>query len=197
MPSAESQPDLTAEELARVQVSIDAGTVWASVDAGRFAMQLIDAGRCKRAPGVLAMWREEDDRYRAIYSQAEVDALTEMVLRELPKSLERVTEEKAELDFLVASRDARIRIGVEKELHTPAPGFMALLASVPLALASNALWAMVGRSAGLVAALVSVTVVAIVYLRAARARSRAHAWALREENALRAAAGRPLKDGGG
>ncbi len=64
-------PGLTAEEVARVQAVIDAGTVWSTVEGGRFAMKLIDSGRCKRAPGVLTMWRENDDRYRPIYSQAE------------------------------------------------------------------------------------------------------------------------------
>lgn len=75
MLSDEQLPSLTSEELARVQATIDAGTAWASVDAGRFAMKLSDAGKCRKAPGVLAKWREPDDRYRAIYSESEFNAL--------------------------------------------------------------------------------------------------------------------------
>lgn len=102
--------ELTPEELVRLQTAIDAGTIWATVDGGKFAMRVISAGKCKLAPGVVAMWLGGDDRYEPLYSKDELNRRTAAVLKALPEINRRTREAKAELAFLQTHRDELIRV---------------------------------------------------------------------------------------
>ena len=65
---------LSADELLRLQATIDSGAAWASSGSGATAYAQIRAGRCKLAPGVLMVF-SLGERYEALYSQAEVNKL--------------------------------------------------------------------------------------------------------------------------
>jgi hypothetical protein len=112
------EPELTAEELARVQTAIDAGTIWATVDGGRFAMRLIDARRCKLAPGVINMWRSEDDLYEPIYSRELLNARVAEALRDLPDAKE-IAATEGELRFLLEHGKELVRLRTQEILNEP------------------------------------------------------------------------------
>lgn len=114
MATPDKPEDLTPEELARVQSAIDAGTIWATVDGGEFAMRLIRAGKCKLAPGVVSMWRGEDGRYEPIYSKEEGSRRIQKLLSEAHATAARWKSSKAESDFHKANRDEIARIRAEE-----------------------------------------------------------------------------------
>jgi Flp pilus assembly protein TadB len=87
-------------------------------------------GNCKLAPGVVAMWLGDDDRYEPIYSKEEVNRRAALLLKELPEIGEKKRQAKAELDSLEKHRDELVRLRTEDlltvEAWLPAVGFGAL-----------------------------------------------------------------------
>lgn len=118
-PRASSAPNLTPQELARVQMAIDSGTIWATIDGGRFAMSLITAGKCQCAPGVLNMWLREDGLYEPIYSREVLNARLDQLTRDAPVTLKKIAASKRELEFLERYRGELLRLVEEKIASTP------------------------------------------------------------------------------
>jgi hypothetical protein len=88
--------DLAPDDLARVQTSID-------------------AQKCKYAPGVLAMWRCEDDRYEPVYSRERLNALVAEALQ----GLEKTAALGKEIVFFQNHRDELIKLGAEEIITRP------------------------------------------------------------------------------
>jgi hypothetical protein len=118
MAITDEAPELTAGELERVQSAIDAGTIWSTVDGGRFAMRLIKEKKCKVAPGVVGMWLTDDDHYEPVYSRGELNRRVDALLEQLPKVVAEQKRIEAEVAFLEKHQPELIKIGVEEQLSS-------------------------------------------------------------------------------
>jgi hypothetical protein len=174
--------DFTPEELARVQTAIDSGTIWATFRSGKFAMRLIESGKCKLPPGVLEMWQEADGRYRPIYSKEELNELVRALLDALPGKIAAANEAKAEMTFFDEHKDELVGLYKEEMIKTVDPIVPALLAgglgALVLFLLGLSLW-------------LTIPVALIAYWIRWRRNQRLRVETLARRNALRARAGLP------
>lgn len=186
--ASDAEPrELTPDELARVQTAIDAGTIWATVDGGRFAMRLIDAKKCKLAPGVVSMWPGDDDRYEPLYSRDELNRRVDALIKELPRTAKAVKRAEAEVAFLQKHHAELVGINTEAILNSGAisPLLPALLFG---GLAALILW-LLG-----VSPLFGVAVGVVAYIAQQRRGERLRLETQARVNALRATEGLPPRD---
>ncbi len=167
-------------------MAIDSATIWATVDGGRFAMELIDAKKCKLAPGVVSMWLRDDDRYEPLYSNEEFNRRVGALIQQFPKTVEKAKRAEAEVAFL--QKHHADLVGIKTEAAVSSGAIPPLLPAVLFG-GLGALLCWLIRVTPLLGVAVGVLAFFAQQRRAERLRVETEA----RVNALRAADGLPAK----